>query len=238
MQYRLFNIGNTHVVIVDLLDDGTFSAVQTVSTDQFDPEGWLSSNMGVVSVVPRWEEYFRSKGAFVLDRNSCSSVISLEKMQTPETVGADRIANAAALVSTGKLPAVCIDCGTAITFEFVDSDQCLCGGAILPGRKLLRQALHDHTARLPLVPFPEQDPAFPGRNTVEAIQIGTDLGAVGAVREILQGLQEKIPGIRVVFCGGDGGYFHSFFSETELYGSDFTLKGLAHAMRLCRGIHD
>ena len=172
MCYRLFNIGNTHAVSADVREDGSFTGIRSVPTEEFHPEEFLIPGSGVVSVVPRFDEAFRNAGAFVLDWRSCNPVISLEKMLTPETIGADRIANAVSLASTGKLPAVCIDCGTAITFEYVDQNRCLCGGAILPGRKLLRKALHDYTAKLPLVPFPDQVPEFPGRNTVEAIQIG------------------------------------------------------------------
>ena len=234
MQYRLFNIGNTHVSVSDVRENGTFQPVAAVETSAFVAEPYLVSEMGVVSVVPYWEDYFRKAGAFILNWNTCSPLISLQRMQTPETIGPDRIANAVSLVSTGRLPAVCIDCGTAITFEYVDPEGCLCGGAILPGRRLLRQSLHDHTARLPLVPFSESVPEFPGNHTTAAIQIGTDTGAVGAVREILNSLQKKVPDVRVVFCGGDAPFFHRYFPESELYGSDFTLKGLARVMQVCR----
>jgi type III pantothenate kinase len=238
MCYRLFNIGNTHAVSADVREDGSFTGIRSVPTEEFHPEEFLIPGSGVVSVVPRFDEAFRNAGAFVLDWRSCNPVISLEKMLTPETIGADRIANAVSLASTGKLPAVCIDCGTAITFEYVDQNRCLCGGAILPGRKLLRKALHDYTAKLPLVPFPDQVPEFPGRNTVEAIQIGTDSGAVGAVREILEQLRAKEPELRVVLCGGDAPFFHPYFPEAECYGSEFTLKGLAYAMNVCRRKND
>lgn len=231
MSCRLLNIGNTHVLTAELLRDGTLAELRTFDTAGFDPGPFCSGETAVVSVVPELESFFRKKGAFVLDRNTCSGVVSLEKMKTPETIGADRLANAAALTATGSVPAVCIDCGTAITFEFVDAEKRLLGGAILPGRKLLRQALHDHTAKLPLIPFFSEIPEIPGRDTVEALRIGTDLGAVGAVREILAGFGKKYPGLRVVFCGGDSAFFLPFFPGAEGCGPEFTLKGLALAYR-------
>ena len=237
MSSRLFNIGNTHVLTAELDDNGTLSNFQTVETSGFMPEAFLTESMGVVSVVPFWEDYFRDKGAFILDWKSCAPVLSLAKMKTPETVGADRIANAISLISTGKIPALCIDCGTAITFEYVDSDRVLCGGAILPGRRLLRQALHDYTAKLPLVPFSREPLPIPGNNTVEAIQIGTDIGVIGAVREILEQFRNKVPELRVIFCGGDSPWFLPYFPEAEAFGSDFTLKGLALAFQ-CRNNND
>ena len=234
MSCRLFNVGNTHVLTAGLSSDGTLSDYRVFDTPGFDPEPLLDEENAVVSVVPVWEEYFLSKGAFVLNRESCRTILSLQKMETPETVGADRIANSIALISSGKVPALSIDCGTAITFEYVDSENFLRGGAILPGRQLLRNALHAYTAKLPLVPLTDTMIPVPGKNTVEAIQIGTDTGAVGAVQEILEQIRKIEPGLRVVFCGGDAPFFRSSFPEAEFYGSDFTLKGLAYALMMCR----
>ena len=231
---RLFNIGNTHVLTAELEESGEISGFFQYDTKGFDPEKLLSERMAVVSVVPEWEHYFRDRGAFLLDSGSCSPVLSLSKMGTPETIGADRIANAIALLSTGRVPAVCIDCGTAITFEYVDSESCLCGGAILPGRKLLRNVLHDYTAKLPLIPMFDNIPDVPGRNTVEAIRVGTDLGAIGAVREILERLRVSAPDLRVVFCGGDAGFFQPYFPGSECCDSSFTLQGLAYLIKQCR----
>lgn len=234
MSCRLFNIGNTHVLTAELLPDGTLSDYRVFDTPGFDPELFPEKEQAVVSVVPVWEKYFTEKGAFVLNWASCSPVLSLSEMGTPETIGADRIANSAALISTGKVPALCIDCGTAITFEFVDSCSKLRGGAILPGRQLLRKSLHDYTAKLPLVPLADELHPVPGKNTVEAIQIGTDTGVVGAVREILGQFRCIEPGLRVVFCGGDSSFFAPCFPDAEFFGADFTLKGLAHALQVCR----
>lgn len=234
MSCRLFNVGNTHVLTAELATDGTLSDFRVFDTPGFDPENLLAEENAAVSVVPLWEAFFLKKGAFVLNRETCKSVLSLEKMGTPETVGADRIANSIALISSGRVPALCIDCGTAVTFEYVDSGNYLRGGAILPGRQLLRRALHAYTAKLPLVPLTDSMLSVPGKNTVEAIQIGTDTGVVGAVREILGQFRMIEPGLRVVFCGGDSPYFQSSFPEAEFYGSDFTLKGLAYALKMCR----
>ena len=233
MSCRLFNIGNTHVLTAELLPDGTLSDYRAFDTPGFDPEVFSDKDMAVVSVVPAWESHFSSKGAFVLNWKSCSPVLSLSEMGTPETVGADRIANSAALISTGKTPALCIDFGTAITCEYVDSDRNLRGGAILPGRQLLRKSLNDYTAKLPLIPLSDQLLSVPGKNTVEAMRIGTDTGAVGAVREILGQFRVLQPDLRLVFCGGDSAFFAPLFPEAEVYGADFTLKGLAHAFRVC-----
>ena len=234
MSCCLFNIGNTHVLTARLSADGIISDCRVFDTPGFNPENLMGEENAVVSVVPVWEEFFRKKGAFVLNQESCEPLLHLQKMETPETIGADRIANSIALISSGKVPALCVDCGTAITFEFVDSENYLRGGAILPGRQLLRKALHDYTAKLPLIPMADKVHPVPGKNTVEAIRVGVDTGVIGSVREILEQFKQMEPGLRIVFCGGDSPYFADSFPEAEFYGGDFTLKGLAHIFQLCR----
>ncbi|MEK7734665.1 MAG: type III pantothenate kinase, partial [Pseudomonadota bacterium] len=44
-----------------------------------------------------------------------------------------------------------VDAGSAVTVDYVDQDGAFCGGAILPGLRLMAKALHDYTALLPLI---------------------------------------------------------------------------------------
>ena len=101
------------------------------------------------------------------------------------TVGADRLANAAKLLSDGVLPAVTIDCGTAINAEIVDPQKRFIGGAIMPGRSLMRRSLNLHTAQLPEIPFFQDLPDFPARNTSDALRFGID-------EVLLQGVEHLI----------------------------------------------
>ena len=183
------------------------------------------------SVVPSFADFLRSKGAFLISREGILP-FKTDHLDI-STVGTDRMANASALLS-GSLPAVCIDFGTAITFEVVEEDGNFTGGAILPGRQLMRYALHDHTALLPLVPLTASTDALPqkaGKNTREALLLGTDLACIGAVKEVLllimKDLKKKSPGknIRICGCGGDCDYFLSslpFIEKTPF----LTLEGI------------
>ena len=183
------------------------------------------------SVVPELSDFLREKGAFLLSREK-KFPFKTDHLDT-STTGADRMANAASLCS-GTLPAVCIDFGTAITFEVVEEDGNFTGGAILPGRQLMRHALHDHTALLPLIPLSrnvEELPQSAGKNTKEAMTLGTDLACIGAVREVLhtitEDLQKKSPGktIRICGCGGDCSFFSSVLPCME-YKPFLTLEGI------------
>lgn len=173
------------------------------------------------SVVPSLAGLLASKGAFLVNKEK-KMPFKTAKIDI-STVGADRLANAAALCN-GALPAICMDFGTAITFEVVEEDGSFTGGAILPGRKLMRHALHDHTALLPLIPFTENVTKLPegaGKNTLEAMLLGTDKACIGAVKEILQhlyrDLSQKYPGrkIRLCACGGDRKFFLQAIPEME-----------------------
>ncbi|MEE9293766.1 MAG: type III pantothenate kinase [Phycisphaerae bacterium] len=106
-------------------------------------------------------------------------------VEAPETVGVDRVCNAAAAFEGNKRACVVVDCGTAITIDVVDDDGALIGGAIYPGLKMQAAALHRQTAVLPQV-TPIAPPEIIGSNTVNAICSGIYYGTAGAVRGIVE----------------------------------------------------
>ncbi len=154
--------------------------------------------------------------------------ISLRRVDS-STLGADRMANAVAAVKFARLPAIIVDCGTAITIDAINSRKELIGGAILPGRTILRRALNDYTAQLPLVSVSQARPRALGRNTISAILSGTDLAVIGSVREIISGIIKEA-GFRkctILGVGGDADYFIRNIPGMKSGGKDFTLRGIA-----------
>jgi type III pantothenate kinase len=146
------------------------------------------------------------------------------------TLGADRIANAvAAAVEIGG-PVVVLDCGTCLTTEAVDAQGCFRGGAILPGRALLRRALSTDTGQLPLVALAEDCPAALGTCTCDAILAGVDLGILGAVQRLLTESRAALgaPGCPVIAVGGDAGFFCRHLPDLTPGDEVFTLRGLGH----------
>lgn len=96
--------------------------------------------------------------------------------ETPETLGADRLAAAAGALALYReaqpgRPLVVVDVGTAVTVEVVSADDVFLGGVIGAGPELARRALADGTAQLPDV-APELPRRAIGRSTREAIQSG------------------------------------------------------------------
>ncbi len=236
MPTLLLNIGNTNTQLAVLGDSGKLGEVQTVPTAELAEHpclAQLASLPGLAaSVVPKarqalMERYPSLRFLAVAD----VPFVDFSPVDT-STLGADRIANLAAAADRGG-PLIVLDCGTAITTEVLDAGNRFCGGAILPGRRLLRQALHDHTAQLPLVPLGTTEPPALGTNTAEAILAGTDAAVLGAVAHLLDASRQAIaaPACPVLAVGGDAAYFARHLPEVRLGPPDFTLQGLRAVLR-------
>ncbi len=127
--------------------------------------------------------------------------------RTPTTLGADRVA--AAVGAWGDYagrPILVVDAGTAVTYDYVDAEGTYHGGNIAPGISMELRALHEFTARLPLVPFPENMPELCaelfGRDTRQAIA----LGAVYSVVASIHFYRSRLPRETVVVLGGGCGH--------------------------------
>ena len=147
------------------------------------------------------------------------------------TVGADRVANAVAAIHELPLPAIVLDCGTAITLELIDKQKRFLGGAIMPGRLLSRQALTRGTGQLPFIDLSNDMPQPIGRNTCDAIRSGIDLGVLGAIekiRSIARDVTAEGPDLTTCAVGGDRHFFTQNLKNVLLGPDNFTLKGLAH----------
>ncbi len=118
----------------------------------------------------------------------------------PELVGIDRLLDTfAAWVLAGRdKPVIAVDSGTATTVDLMTADGVFRGGSILPGLRLSAIAMHDYTAKLPLIDTDQEMtslPAVPGRNTIAAMQAGLFIGQLGAVRELISRLTEVCPAL-------------------------------------------
>lgn len=233
MSLFTLNIGNSRVQC-GIWRDGRIQDFRQFARTEFRLE-MLPEDLPLAAacVVPEARDQFAGRPIFWL---SPATVTGLDlSLIDASTFGADRLANAIALAKlAATLPAICIDCGTAITCEVVDRNRALRGGAIAPGRRLLRLALHEHTAQLPLIAMSGFSPPGIGGNTHEAIRCGVDRGCLGLVREIIVGIRREIgaPDCPCVATGGDAEYFVKQLPELSSGGIDFTLRGIALAWEL------
>jgi len=228
MALCVVNIGNTRVQS-GLWQDGAIRDVRQVPRGQFRAD-MIPAGLPVAAatVVPTAKAMLADRHPLWVGPGLGTGLdTSLVDMAT---FGADRLANAVALAAVAPdLPAICLDCGTAITAEAVDAHRALRGGAIAPGRQLLRRALHEHTAQLPLLDFVPGAPPEIGTNTRDAIRCGIDRGVLGAVGEIIAGIRREL-GVDACPClvtGGDAEFFTERLPALTFAGLDFTLRGIA-----------
>ena len=126
----------------------------------------------------------------------------------PDAVGLDRALNALAVSRLyPQQNAIVIDSGTTTTVDVVSADGVFCGGTIFPGLRLSAYALHDYTAKLPLIDVDAQQtetPRLPGKNTEEAMRAGLFWGQLGAIREIVRQLSDGYEVVPTLILTGGG----------------------------------
>jgi type III pantothenate kinase len=146
----------------------------------------------------------------------------------PETIGADRLANAAAVATLYGCPAIVVDFGTAVTFDIVSARRNYIGGVIAPGLEAVTNFLYQRTALLPKLSLKEPRRAI-GRSTIDAMLSGAVFGYRGLVREILARIRaEQFPSgkLHVVATGGYARLIAAQLPEITAVRAHLTLEGL------------
>jgi type III pantothenate kinase len=146
----------------------------------------------------------------------------------PRSIGADRLANAAAVAQLYGYPAIVVDFGTAVTFDVVSDGGDYVGGVIAPGLEAMTSFLYDRTALLPKLSLREPVRAI-GRTTRDAMMSGAVFGYRGLVREILiRVCLENFPRSkpRIVATGGYAQLIARRLPEIEAVHPNLTLEGL------------
>ena len=236
----VINIGNTSTRLglyrsgrvnrIQRLDTATGTSVMGTTLEQV-AGGRKIDRCVAASVVPKatrpWRRQLESHCARVLWVDHTTPIGLNISVPRPETIGADRLANAAGAVARYGAPVIVIDFGTALTFSVISDTHGFIGGAIAPGLTLMTTSLAERTALLPNVPSaPIQRPV--GRSTEEAIRIGAEYGIPGMVRGILDHLMRPFDSanVRVVATGGDAARFAGRLDPSIIADRNLTLLGL------------
>jgi type III pantothenate kinase len=154
----------------------------------------------------------------------------------PQSIGADRLANAAAVTALYGFPAIVVDFGTAVTFDIVSERRAYIGGVIAPGLDAMTNFLYQRTALLPKFSLKEPRRAI-GKSTVQAMLSGAVFGYRGLVREILSQIRaEQFPRaeLHVVATGGYARLIAGRLPEIGVVHPNLTLEGL----RLVANLND
>ncbi len=125
------------------------------------------------------------------------------KYRTPHTLGSDRLA--AAVGAWNEAPGrniIVIDAGSAITIDFIDRNGNYLGGNIAPGIKMRLRALHEYTAKLPMIEKEGDTPAI-GHDTETAIRSGVINGICHEIDGYINDFKQKYCDVLIFLTGGD-----------------------------------
>ncbi|MDT4291323.1 type III pantothenate kinase [Methylomonas sp. MO1] len=144
----------------------------------------------------------------------------------PEKLGVDRWLGLQAANRYYPGDTCVVDCGTAITIDFVESDGRHLGGLISPGLLLMKKSLADNTAALPF--SEDQADTSLAVFTSAAINNGTLLAATGLVEAALA---RQPKAYQLVLSGGDGETLARHLAVPSIVDGDLVFKGLLNYCR-------
>jgi len=212
MKLLVVDVGNTSTA-VGLWTDGRVSRVSHCDSGFAETSAYAAhlvshvSSMAYVSVVPKvdakWKAWAKKQGLKfhqVTYRDFEKKTLAYPK---PETIGADRLADAAGAVARYGAPVLVMDFGTALTAAVITRDRVWRGGVIAPGFPLMRDYLFERTAKLPRMTIGSGRAPKIGRSTEEAMRFGALVGYRGMVREIVRELRKNFrEDFRLIATGG------------------------------------
>ena len=150
----------------------------------------------------------------------------INKYATPKTLGIDRMVLAAgATLQYPKQNRLVIDAGTCITYDFIDENDQYLGGAISPGFRLRYEALHNFTARLPLLTLEEPE-SYIGNTTAQSIHSGVVNGFVYEIDGFIDEYRANFANFIIILTGGDAEFLAKRLKNTIFANSNFLLESL------------
>ena len=241
------DIGNTSISL-GLFEDKSLSMTFAISSSeavfsyrkilqaQLDKNKICSRDIEAVifcSVVPKLTDVFSknikkmfSAPLFIIGRNITAPIKNNYKK--PSQVGYDRLVDAVAARELYGVPAVIVDSGTAITFDFISKKGEYEGGLIVPGIDISLKGLYEKTALLPQVKLKDDKGlTLIGKDTAGSIKSGFLNGFGSLTDGIIAKIKSKHAKKAMVI--GTGGYIEfikKYSKSIDKIDKFLTLKGL------------
>lgn len=148
--------------------------------------------------------------------------------ETPKTLGVDRVA---AVVGAKSLypnqACLVIDMGTSITYDIINETGEFLGGSISLGLQMRFKALHNFTARLPLIEVSSEEIIeLTGKSTEKAIKSGVIQGIIFEVEGFIRKYKNIFPNFVTLLTGGDAPFFETKVEEEVTLAPKLTITGL------------
>jgi len=179
-----------------------------------------------VRVMPEFiTDILSARGIFIHTLSYKSKLPFEIEYKTPETLGADRLANLAGafnLFSSENI--LIIDAGTAITYDFLING-IYKGGNISPGINIRFKALNSFTDKLPLVSI-EENFDSPGQTTRDAILSGVINGVIYEINEYICTFKNEHKNNKIILTGGNSEYIETKLNNQVMRIPDLINEGL------------
>lgn len=247
------DIGNTSVTL-GLLSGDTVNAETRVSTSVANPvalesairrllrrsrpDGAILGSVATPTATRRWmRAIHNATGIRSLVVHSGLDFGMRLDYPAPETLGVDRLLNASAALAAFGAPVLAIDIGTAITFDVVDGAGAFVGGLIMPGPRMMLDAMAGRTALLPLmqdIATGNTDWRAVGQCTQESMGLGVRWMIRAAIEALRVSVRREL-GVKRLHCVVTGGHARPLLAGWRhgcVLDPHLTLRGLAHAWEL------
>jgi len=150
----------------------------------------------VSSTVPQLRPEWRAVGARYLRHETVIVGPGIKtgmalRYDNPREIGPDRLVNAVASFDAIGAACICVDFGTAITFDPVSAEGEYLGGIIFPGVEISMEALSTRAAALPRIELHEPRSLI-GKSTIDAIRSGIVYGFAGMVDSVVTRLRDEL----------------------------------------------
>lgn len=150
------------------------------------------------------------------------------KYKNPGQVGQDRLVDAIAVKYIYGAPAIIVDSGTAVTFDYISKNGDYEGGLIVPGIDISLKALYEKTALLPDVKLKDdKGMSLVGKDTVNSIKSGLLNGFGSLADGVIARIKARYgKDIKVVGTGGYIGLIKKYAVSIDIIDEFLILKGL------------
>jgi len=227
-----FDFGNTRLkaaVFVDsaleevvALQNDSIDAVHALM-DRVQPQKTILSS--VINHDAQIEALLSAKSDFH-KLNHLSKLPFTTPVGKPETIGADRLALAAAAVYFyPEKNNLVIGLGTCVTYNFINKFHEFIGGAISPGLEMRLRSLNQYTTKLPLLK-PDWNVSIIGYDTNTNILSGVVIGMAKEIDGFVQAYEEKFGNFNALLTGGDTGILGSHLKKKIFADPELIFKGL------------
>jgi type III pantothenate kinase len=230
----ILDIGNTRTKVA-LYNCGEIETLKIfdnimICDIEFMLRGSQNTNNCIVSVTGNFDEhlkkYLQNTFPNLIELNGFTPLPFINQYESKQTQGPDRIASVAGAYSIfPKCNILIIDAGTAITYDFIDSDGNYLGGNISPGIETRFKALNTFTKKLPLLNS-DKNFSLIGKNTEQAIINGVQNGAIFEIDGYIDTLNNNYSNLRIIMTGGDAEFLSNKLKNTIFVDANLVLNGL------------